>query len=165
MLQTDVKTDFARRLHDVCDDLGLLPGRGRQTALAKRFGLTPNAARKWLLGIGMPELDKAIEIANAARVNVLWLLQGAGPKRGDAFDTTPGELLEAVQQLPANEGQQVFDFIRYKIERADGWFAADKLANYMLMLDKLGVIRSSAIPTARTRRVSLRASARSWRAR
>ena len=136
MQQTDVKADFARRLHEVCDDLGLQRGRGRQTALARQFGLTPNAARKWLLGLGMPERDTAIEIANAAHVNVLWLLQGAGPKRGEAFDTAPGELLEAVQHLPANEGQQVFDFIRYKIERADGWFAAEKLASYMQMLDK-----------------------------
>lgn len=147
MPHTDVKADFARRLHDVCDDLGLVSGRGRQTALANHFGLTPNAARKWLLGIGMPELDKAIEIANAARVNVLWLLQGAGPKRGEAFDTAPGELLEAVQHLPANEGQQVFDFIRYKIERADGWYAADKLANYMLMLDKFTASPPAPPPT------------------
>ena len=105
-------------------------------ALAKRFGVTPGAARKWLLGIGMPELDMAVQIAQAAHVNVLWLLQGAGPKRGEAFDTEPGELLDAVQQLPDDDGQQVFDFIRYKIERADGWFASEKLAHYMVMLDR-----------------------------
>lgn len=132
---TNVKAAFALRLAEVCDELKI-PETGRQTALAKRFGVTPGAARKWLLGIGMPELDMAVQIAQAAHVNVLWLLQGAGPKRGEAFDTEPGELLDAVQQLPDDDGQQVFDFIRYKIERADGWFASDKLAHYMVMLDR-----------------------------
>lgn len=135
MAQPDVKCAFAMRLDEVCDDLEL-PRTGRQTAMARRFGVTAGAARKWLLGVGMPELDKAIEIANAARVNVTWLLQGTGPKRGDEVDTTPGELIDAVQRLPDPDGQQVFDFIRYKIERADGWFASERLAHYMAMLDK-----------------------------
>lgn len=132
----EVKSQFARRLHLLCDDMGLQPGRGRQTALAKMFGVSPNAARKWLRGEGMPELDKAIEIATFAKANVQWLLQGNGPKRSDDYDTTPGELIDAVRHLPVDDGQQVFDFIRYKIERADGWFASDQLAHYMTMLDK-----------------------------
>lgn len=138
MAEIDVKQQFAGRLHELCDDMDLPRGRGRQSALAAKFGVSPNAARKWLLGLGMPELDLAIRLASAAHANVLWLLQGVGPKRGDAFDTTPGELLDAVQQLPPDDGQQVFDFIRYKIERADGWFASEKLAHYMAMLDKFG---------------------------
>lgn len=40
---------FAARVNEVCDDLQL-PAHGRQTALAQWMGLTPNAARKWLLG-------------------------------------------------------------------------------------------------------------------
>lgn len=135
MAVSEVKAAFAIRLAELCDDLKI-PTAGRQTALARRFGVSAGAARKWLLGLGMPELDMAVQIAQAARVNVLWLLQGVGPKRGEAFDTAPGELLDAVQRLPDDDGQQVFDFIRYKIERADGWFASDKLAHYMVMLDK-----------------------------
>lgn len=138
MQEVDVKRQFALRLHELCDDMGLPRDRGRQTALASKFGVSPNAARKWLLGLGMPELELAIRLAHTAHANVLWLLQGVGPKRGEEFDTTPGELLDAVQQLPPDDGQQVFDFIRYKIERADGWFASEKLASYMAMLDKFG---------------------------
>lgn len=145
MDQTEIKTAFAERLNTVCDDLQLAKV-GRQTALARRFEVTPSAARKWLRGLGMPELDKAIEIANAARVNVQWLLQGVGPKRGEHFDTTPGELIDAVQHLPHNEGQQVFDFIRYKIERADGWFASETLARYMTMLDKFSSSKAAPPP-------------------
>lgn len=136
--ESEVTSQFAVRLHEVCGHLGIPAGRGRQTALAGKFGVSPNAARKWLLGEGMPELAKAIEIASAANVNILWLLQGVGPKRIDGeYDTTPGELLEAVQQLPADDGQQVFDFIRYKFERADGWYASEQLARYMVMLDRI----------------------------
>lgn len=134
---TDVKLAFASRLHEICDDKGVVAERGRQTALALQFRVSPNAARKWLLGQGMPELDMAIRIANWAEVNVLWLLQGTGPKRGDKVDPAPAELLDAVQHLPADDGQQVFDFIRYKIERAEGWFAGDRVGRYVALLDKL----------------------------
>ena len=136
MQETDVKRLFASRLSELCDDMKLPPHRGRQTALATQFGVSPNAARKWLRGEGMPELDMAVRIADWAKVNVAWLLQGYGPKRGEG-DTTPGELFDAVQQLPNDDGQQVLDFIRYKIERADGWFASERLARYMTLLDKI----------------------------
>ena len=134
---TDIKTAFAARLAEVCQRMGLPDEHGRQSALAKVFGVTPNAARKWLLGIGMPELDLAIRLADWGGVNVQWLLQGVGPKLVDSGDTTPGELFDAVTDLPPDDGQQVFDFIRYKIERADGWFAAERAARYLVLLDKI----------------------------
>ena len=85
----------------------------------------------------MPELEMVVRLADWGDVNVLWLIQGRGPKRGEKVDTRPGELLDAVNSLPADDGQQVFDFIRYKIERADGWFTSDKLGRYMAMLDDI----------------------------
>ena len=106
---TDIKLSFAGRVHELCDDMGI-PAAGRQTALAKVFNVTPNTARKWLQGIGMPELDRAIAIAMWADTNVLWLLQGVTPKRGDKIDAAPGELIDGVSQLPADQAQQVFDF-------------------------------------------------------
>lgn len=142
MQSNEVKRGFAQRLHELCDEMDLPTDRGRQTALARKFDVTPNAARKWLHGLGMPELNMAIRIAARARVNVLWLLQGTEPKTAETVDTAHGELLDAVKRLPANEAQQVFDFIRYKFERADLWFASERLVHYLALLDAFSKTKS-----------------------
>lgn len=118
--------------------MGLPRERGRQTELAKQFGFSPNAARKWLNGDGMPELENALRIANWAEVTIVWLLQGLGPKRGDKIETKAIVLDEALHSLPVDDGQQVLDFIRYKIEKADGPIVGERLARYMTMLDAFG---------------------------
>ena len=111
-------------------------GRGRQIALAAKFGVSPNAARKWLLDLGMLNSTSPSGLS-AAHANVL-LPQGVGPARRCIRHDARRELLDAVQQLPQTTGT-VFDFIRYKIERADGWFrVGKKLAHYVAMLDKFG---------------------------
>lgn len=132
---TETRAAFVARLNDVCDEMGIPRERGRQTALGKRFGVTAKAARKWLVGEGYPELELAIRIANDAQVHVTWLLQGVGPKRitPSAASAAVGE---SIAELPVDDRQQVIDFLRYKFERADGWFAAEKLSRYMDMLDK-----------------------------
>jgi transcriptional regulator with XRE-family HTH domain len=109
--------------------------RGRQTALAKQFNLTPNAVRKWLLGEGMPELDVAIAVAKWANVNFEWLMTGRGPKRGTLVETRALVLGEAVQDLPDPDRQQAIDFVRYKIERSTGVLSVEKMGRYMVMLD------------------------------
>jgi hypothetical protein len=137
-METDaILQEFTARLHEICDDMEIVAGRGRQSALALHFHVSPNAARKWLLGQGLPALEMAIRIASWAGVNVTWLLQGVGPKRGDKIDTTPGELFEAINHLQNDDSQQVFDFIRYKIERSEGWLARNKLGAYMALVDKM----------------------------
>lgn len=130
-----VRNAFAQRLHEICDDLKLPAERGRQTALAKLVGLTPNAARKWLQGDGLPEMAQAVKLAAMANVSVVWLLQGSGPKRDTPVDTKALILDEALHALPTQDAQQVFDFIEYKFQKVDGVFAGERLARYMKMLD------------------------------
>lgn len=137
MNSIDYKQQFAARLSEVCDAKGIASGRGRQSALAMQFGVSPNAARKWLLGLGLPELDLAVKIANWGDVNVNWLLQGVGPIRGEKMEPAAEIVSEGITQLPVEDRQQVFDFLRYKFDKADGWFTSEKLASYMQMLDRL----------------------------
>ena len=132
-----VHTGFSARLREVCEEMGMPAARGLQTQLAAKFGVSPNAARKWVQGLGMPELDTAIEIAKWAGVNINWLLQGTGPKRGDKLETQALVLNEAVDSLPADDRQMVLDFMRYKIERADGFIAGERLARYLSMIDSI----------------------------
>lgn len=135
---TALRQAFARRMHEVCDELGIAPGRGRQTLLGKRFGVTPKAARKWLEGVGYPDLDMAVRIAQEAGVHVNWLLQGAGPKHVDrARNDTAERIGDIVESLPADERQQTLDFIRYKLERSGQWYAADTVGRYLAFIDKI----------------------------
>lgn len=85
--------DFARRLNEALDDLGVVIGEGRQAQVARMFNVKPPAARKWLLGEGLPEVTKIPGMATKLDVNFSWLLYGIGPKKGpphqQAVDTEP----------------------------------------------------------------------------
>lgn len=134
-MQAPAKTNgFVARLREVCNDMQL-PEHGRQTMLAKRFGVTQGATKKWLNGEGFPNMDKIVAICEWADVNVNWLVMGTGPKKTGGADIKTVVLGEALQALPDQDRQQVMDFIGYKIERADGLFVGERLARYMTMLD------------------------------
>jgi transcriptional regulator with XRE-family HTH domain len=136
MEQSAEKTGFAERLNEVCSDMELPVERGRQSALAAVFKVTPNAARKWLLGLGMPELDVAIAIAKWGNVNVEWLLSGRGPKRGNLVATKALILDEALRTLPAEERREALDYIKYKLERARAVLTGEQIARYSVALDQ-----------------------------
>lgn len=123
-------------MHELCDDLQIPRGRGRQTALAALVGLNPNAARKWLLGDGYPNIDVAVSLCDRAGVNMNWLLQGTLPKKVDKKTDTKALILdEALHTLAPDDAQQVFDFIGYKLEKADRLIVGERLTRYMKMLD------------------------------
>ena len=92
--------------------------RGRQTELAKLFNVSPNGARKWLLGEGMPELEVAIRLARWADVNVEWLLTGRGPKRGAHLDTKALILSEALEALAPTDRHEVLGYFAYKVQHS-----------------------------------------------
>jgi len=136
--KSDLLAAFAERINELCEDWEM-PEHGRQTILGAKFDVNPNTARKWLLGLGLPELEKAIEIANAAGVNVRWLLQGEGLKRGDKADPNAEMLREALADMPVEMRQASFDFLEFQLVKADGFIAPGKLANYLKLLDRLKV--------------------------
>jgi transcriptional regulator with XRE-family HTH domain len=126
---------FATRMNEIADDMEVPAGRGRQAALAAEFKVTPKAARKWLLGLGYPEMGMAVRIADWADVNLTWLLQGAGPKRGNRVDTKVLVLDEALRSLPTDERRETLNFIRYKLEKAREHFTKEKFTRYSDMLE------------------------------
>lgn len=131
-----IKSEFAKRLEEICDDMGI-PEGGRQTKLASQFEVVPNTARKWLLGIGLPELEMCMRIAKWADVNLLWLLQGGGLKKGEKIDKEAQALKQLIDEMPGESRQASFDFIGYQLTRADGFIRPDKVSEYMKLLDKL----------------------------
>lgn len=134
-VKNQVTAQFAARLSQLCDEKRL-PERGRQTQLAKVMEVTPNAARKWLLGEGMPELDMAIKLAQWGDVNVLWLLQGTGPKRTPFADVKALVLDEALHAMPREASHQVLEYLRYALERSMPK-AQEQVARYTVMIDAM----------------------------
>lgn len=110
---------FSKRLIDICADQRV-DGRGQQTRLAEKFGVVPNAARKWLLGLGMPEMEMAVRIANWGGVNVTWLLQGTGPKTGAAISMMSIVIDDALHAMPFEASREVLNFMRFKMQTTFG---------------------------------------------
>lgn len=135
MPTTSTQTGFVARLKEVCDDMGLPPGHGRQTALARQFGVTQGATKKWLGGGAYPTLGKIVQICEWSNTNVNWLVMGAGPKTNSGVDIKTIVLGEAIEAMPPDDRQQVLDFMAFKFERSGDMFVGERLARYMTMLD------------------------------
>lgn len=135
MEKTTTQTGFVARLNEVCDDMGLPRQHGRQTALAKVFGVTQGATKKWLNGLSWPGFDHIVAICNWAQVNVNWLVMGAGPKRTGPLETKVLVLGEAIESMPKAERDQVMDFLAFKFEKSADMFVGERLARYMTMID------------------------------
>lgn len=145
----EIRAAFATRMHEVCVELGIPPGHGRQTALGKMFGVTAKAARKWLMGLSYPEMATAIAISLKAGVNVLWLLQGTPPKKGEHVDPKALHLAEALEGLPVENRNAVLDYMRFQIGNTGSWFASEALRTYMADIEAL---RRQPAPSAAHRK-------------
>lgn len=91
--------------------------------------ISGQAMHKWVKADGGITLENARVIAEFFGVTPAWLLfgEGPGPQHPDLADIIRG--------LPDDNPQQVLDFISYKIERAEGVIATDKMADYMKMIE------------------------------
>lgn len=99
-------------------------------------GLNANSARKWLQGKGYPNTEVSVALCDKAGININWLLQGTLPKFiNRKTDTKALVLDEALHTLPADDAQQVLDFLGYKIGKVDGLIAGERLSRYMKMID------------------------------
>jgi transcriptional regulator with XRE-family HTH domain len=77
--KSDVVAAFSARLNHLLDERKYHhEGPGRQTELGKKYGMTQNAARKWLEGEGMPAVARMIQIARDFGCNFEWLATGRG---------------------------------------------------------------------------------------
>lgn len=71
------KAGFARRLNEAFDALDIPPKqRGRFTAIARLFSVSPVAARDWCEGNSYPSVDKLLQIMDTVRCGADWLLFG-----------------------------------------------------------------------------------------
>jgi hypothetical protein len=67
---------FADRLQIICDEVGVIAGRKRVTAVATQFCVARETARLWFGGYSLPEPPRLIAIAEQYRCSLDWLLMG-----------------------------------------------------------------------------------------
>lgn len=137
MTPPDILSAFSERVHKMCDELGIPEGHGRQTQLGKMFGVSAKAARKWLTGIGYCELPLAVAMCNKAKINVLWLLQGTPPMRGDHIPEDTLGLVYALEDLPAEQRNLVLEYARFQLQAVPDWFSPETLRRHLATIDKI----------------------------
>ena len=91
---------FAARLNEALDDAQVVSGWGRRAAVARMFGVSGEAARKWLEGEARPSNSRIPLIAQRLDVHGEWLLTGQGPKRSRYPASVPGAQPPGVVRVP-----------------------------------------------------------------
>ena len=91
--------------------------------------ISPQAMHKWSKGGAITPENLRI-VAEFFGVREAWLLMGESSEQDDA------SLKKLVDALPGDNGQQVLDFIRYKIERSDPAIIANEtMSHYLSLID------------------------------
>jgi len=90
-----LKIEFSERLNEACNDLGWpeKPVKPTKTSdgvlsrvqhlrkkLSKHFKISQPGIRKWFIGESVPDATNIGYVANALRVNLVWLTTGEGEK-------------------------------------------------------------------------------------
>lgn len=96
--------------------------------LAEQVGVSAQAVTKWIQ-TGQISRANATEVARILGVSLDALLGGSQSERED--------IGKAIDELSDEHQQQVLDFIRYKIERSEGFMASEKATHYMKMIDRI----------------------------
>jgi len=101
-------------------------------AIYRKTGIriSPQGMHKWSKG-GAITPENLRVLSEFFGVREGWLLFGEGPEQAES------SLNELVGALPDDSAQQVLDFIRYKIERADSLVASERLSHYLAMIDDI----------------------------
>lgn len=112
--------EFADRLRRMLDRARFEEGRGRTGALADRYAVSRETARKWLTGLTLPELARIIELAKDFDASFEWLATGRGQIHLAVAEKSPTyrhltdnerRLLDAFRKLPESKRRQLVEFL------------------------------------------------------
>jgi transcriptional regulator with XRE-family HTH domain len=111
---------FAERLRHMLDRADFPSGRARTGALADRYAVSRETARKWLTGLALPELTRIIELAKDLDASFEWLATGRGNVQLRVGDTAATyrhltdnqeRLLIAFGKLPEAKRKLLLEFL------------------------------------------------------
>ncbi|TAL86357.1 MAG: DNA-binding protein [Rhodanobacter sp.] len=113
--------DFADRLRRTLDRARFVEGRGRTGALADRYAVSRETARKWLTGLTLPELARIIELAKDFDASFEWLATGRGQVQLGVGEEAScayrrlteheSRLLDAFRSLPESKRRLLVEFL------------------------------------------------------
>lgn len=112
--------EFAERLRQMLDRARFEEGRGRTGALADRYAVSRETARKWLAGLTLPELARIIELAKDFDASFEWLATGRGQVHLAVAEKSPAyrrltdnesRLLDAFRNLPEPKRRLLVEFL------------------------------------------------------
>ncbi|MGI9213004.1 MAG: hypothetical protein ACR2HF_11080 [Methylococcaceae bacterium] len=98
-----IRTDFSTRLDWALTYAGVPEGKPRRAAVAKRFSVSVETARKWLSGLVLPDPWRILSIAGELEVCAEFLLTGQGPRSWAELNRIEGEYGFVVDPLPEDE--------------------------------------------------------------
>ncbi|AMO55650.1 LexA family protein [Endozoicomonas montiporae] len=132
---SDERADFAKRLNQALDKINFpVKGKGRQLELAKMFGISQHAARKWLEGESMPNTKRLPELAGRLQVTTEWLLSGRdlGPSKTGNLSTV-GINFEIAHSVPIISWVQAGAFC----DSGGPWVVEDETTQHVAHFGKL----------------------------
>lgn len=112
--------EFADRLRRILDRARFEEGRGRTSALAARYAVSRETARKWLAGLTLPEFARIIELAKDFDASLEWLATGRGQIHLSMAEKAPAyryltdnesRLLNAFRNLPEPKRRLLAEFL------------------------------------------------------
>ena len=116
------KLKFVERLKEVVSLLGY-PERGRQTQLAKYYGVTQPSVSQWFDGSTMPSYAICVDLCKRAGVNYEWFMTGRGKKGYEdsvvQSDPQINIALQLLQSLPKSEKERAIKIIAAFTESSD----------------------------------------------
>lgn len=73
------RSDFSDRLQIALKNIGVRTLPAMKSTLTSWYGVSIESARKWLIGLAMPQPERVFDIAKRCGVRSDWLTTGSGP--------------------------------------------------------------------------------------
>lgn len=112
MVAESQKQAFSQRLHRALDYAHIPKKRGRPAAVAKLFGVSREAARKWLDAESIPDTKRIPQIARRLQVRAEWLLSGVGPMEQTTMNDDLQQLIDTYNAMTETQRQELLALAR-----------------------------------------------------
>jgi hypothetical protein len=126
-LNVDMTADrvkFAERFNSIASQLGY-EGHGRQTNMARHYGVRQPSVKKWFDGGAMPDYEICKDLCVRARVHYEWLMTGRGPKSVDEYPISDPRIahvlkvMEAMPEYKVDQAVKIIDTIAEPVPNGD----------------------------------------------
>lgn len=109
------KAGFSKRMNGILDERADVPKtRGRRQWIAKRYSVSVETARKWLMGLDMPDGVNLARIAEDLEVSADWLRANVGSPYPNPDDPLFDELTRTWPSLRTEDRAEVVKYARFR---------------------------------------------------